>query len=305
VHPAPSTKDQDQENDGRNNEWPFPGFSQNLVGLSENDVKTLYYVFPEDADLETMRGEEGEFQLSVVNVKSRKLPELDDDFAVSLGDYENLNDLRQKVRTALEEQAKESYDRSYDEEIMKEAVEQATFKYPPQMLQRELDEVVDDLSHRLEQQKYSMDLYLKTRNMDMDGLREEMRPIAEERIKNQLFLIELSNKEEINIEPDELQDKALNTMDYLQRMLPKKEARRLTEKEVYSNVVNNIYVNMITQRAIERFRNICSGKTEQEIGSPEITEGEEIESSEQNANTHDHPLQAEEKEVVVNENEGN
>jgi trigger factor len=304
VHPAPSTKDQDQEIDKPSNEWPFPGFSQNLVGLSENDEKTLHYVFAEDAELETMRGEEGEFHLNVVNVKSRKLPDLDDDFAVSLGDYENIDDLRQKVRTALEKQAKEAYDKSYDEGIMKAAIEQATFKYPPQMLERELEEVVDDLRHRLEQQKYSMDLYLKTRNLEMDGLKEEMRPIAEERIRNQLFLIELSNLEKINIEPDELQGEAQNTMDYLQRMLPKKEARRLSEREVFSNLVNNIYVNMITQRAIERFRNICSGKIEQEKDTSEIAEGEETATGDQNSKIIDNPPQAEEEIVTKNNNEG-
>jgi trigger factor len=300
VLPTSSSMDKDHETEERNPEWPFPGFSKHLIGLSENEEKTMNYVFPEDAELESMRGEEGEFHLTVANVKSRKLPELDDEFATSLGDYEKLDDLRKDVHTGLENQAKQAYDESYDKGIMKAAIDQATFKYPPQMLERELEKVIDDLGHRLEQQKFDMDLYLKTRNIDMDGLKEEMRPIAEERIKNQLFLFELSEKEEIKIEPDELQGEAQNTMNYLSKMLPEKEARKLSEKEVYSNLVSNIYIDMITRRAIERFRDICSGKIDQEKNTPEIAEGEIIETVDQSENIIDNPPQVEEEIVVTN-----
>jgi len=282
VHPVKITTAKKTRSDEINLEWPFPGFSQNLLGLSEADEKIVQYIYPDNLDDENRRGAEAEFHLTVMNVKSRNLPEIDEEFLSSLGDYENLDVLLQDIRTSLEKRSKQHYDQNYDQEILDKAIKQASFKYPSQMLDQEMDKVIRDFENQLQQQKLTMDLYLKTRNLDMDGLRGEMRPVAEERLKQNLFLFELSEAEDIKIDPEEVQGEAQNTLNYLYKVLPEKEAKKLTNKNIYSNLVSNVYADMLSRRAMEHFRDICSGRLDQKHKPDILTEDvEQAKSKEQ------------------------
>ncbi len=109
------------------------------------------------------------FDTPVENVKSRTLPEVDDEFAKSLGDFETVEALRENVRTALEAQSKAAYNETYDNEIIEQTIESSQFQYPPQMLENEIDQAIKDLENRLNQQGLDMDIYLKSRNKDLDA----------------------------------------------------------------------------------------------------------------------------------------
>ena len=258
------TQDDDQE-------WPFPGFSNNLVGVSANDAQTVSFQYGEDEQDEFFKGKEVEFYFTVESVKSRSLPELDDDFAASVGDYDNMEALKKDILATLERQAEQAYSDSYDNDIIEMAVAQATFKYPPQMLEQEVSDVISDLERRLEQQNLDMELYLKTRSLDMDGLREELRPIAESRLKRSLFLFELARKESIELNPQELARETEMTMNYLSRSLPEKEARKLNNEKTYRNITTNVMADMLLQRSRERLRAIGVGDLDkiQEEDTPE------------------------------------
>jgi len=253
-------------------EWPFPGFSRQLIGHSAGDELTLTHTFSEASDFESLRGTDAEYYVTLEEVKSRTLPELNDEFATTLGEYETIEDLRKDIHSSLEQQSLQAYNEEYDTKILDEAIDQATIKYPPQMLEREIDSVIHNLGHRLEEQNLDMELYLKTRDMDMDALKEEARPVAESRLKRSLFLFELAKAEHIEVEQEELQTETLRTMDSLAHSLSEKEAKQLNNREVFSNVVGSIMVDMLTQQSIERLRKIASGQLEEE---PEVEETED------------------------------
>lgn len=286
------------DGDGRDDEWPFPGFSRHLLGLSADDEKAVEHTFSEDTETQAFSGEEVVFHLVIENVKARNLPDLDDDFAGSLGEYENLETLRDDVRSNLETQNQQAYDQTYDEEIMEAAIEQTSYKYPPQMLEQEIKDVIRDLERRLEQQNLDLDLYLKTRSLDMDGLREEVKPTAEDRIKRALFLFELAQVEKIQIEPDELQAEATSTVDFLSKTLPKQEARKLSDKNVYNNLVGNIMADMLSRRAMDRFRDICKGLVEEDVEEQD-SQPQEADTPEETVQEVDVTDQASEQDVEV------
>ena len=274
-------KDEEESSEDSMPEWPFPGFSQHLIGISASDEKTLHYSYPEDAQQQAFRGANAEFHLVVENVKERKPPELDDDFAASIGDFETLQDLRESIHTSLEDQNRQTYNETYDDDILEEGLALASFKYPPQMLESELDDLIKDLDNRLKGQGLDIDLYLKTRDIDMESLREELKPAAEKRLKRSLYLIEIAKAENIQIESEELQTEAKNTFDYLSRALPQEEVRKLSDRRVYTSLVNNIMMDMINRRAMERYRDLCSGKiTEQEVESTILSDDTEVSSNE-------------------------
>jgi hypothetical protein len=116
-----------------------------------------------------------------------------------------------------------------------------------------------------------MDLYLKTRSIDMDAFKEEVKPVAEGRLKRALFLVEFGNAENIEVKPEELEQETFSTMDYLYSTLPERDARKLSSRDVYSNIVGNVLADMLSRRSLGRFREICSGGMSKEQDLEEIS----------------------------------
>lgn len=245
-------------------EWPFPGFSQNIIDLSEGDEKSFSYSYPEDSEPENFRGVEAEFHVVVESVKERTLPELDEEFVASLGEFETIEELRAEIHSSLEEQEARTYNENYDDEVLAQVIEESEIKYPPQMLESEIDSVIRNFEQSLGQQGLDLDLYLKTRSLDMDGLREEVIPTAEERLKRTLVLLELAKAEDLQVDPEQVQVEAQMTMSYLSQSMTRKDVRKLNEQGVYANILSNITADLILRESMDRLRNISSGKLEEE-----------------------------------------
>jgi trigger factor len=248
------------EGDPDENAWPFPGFSRYLIGLSAGDSKTIDYKFSDDFYFEGLQGIEATYELKVEEIKSRLLPEVNDEFAQSVGEFENLEALRTTIREELEKNKLADYNQEYEEDILNEIINQSTIKYPPQMLKRESDEVLEQLKDQLSRQKSDIDLYLKTRDITMDDLLEEIKPVAEARLKKSLILLELSEAENIKVTPDDLQSETNRTLSQLSPILEKSKLPKAVEKEMVSNMVGNIMMDLIVQKTMERVKKIVSGE---------------------------------------------
>ena len=241
-------------------DWPYKGFSRELINLSANDEKTIQHTYPEDYPDEELRGRVVEFKIQVEDLKSQTLPELNNDFALSIGDYQDLDALRADIRMSLERQAIDAYNGAFDEQLLDDAIEKAAFRYPQQALDTEIDNVLTNLKNRLEQQDLSLDLYMKTRNLDAEGLRQEALPVAEKRLKRSLFLLELAEAEGIQVDSEEVQSETIQTLDYLSQTLSKKELQRISDQDVLNNLMGNVMVSMLERRAMERLREIARGE---------------------------------------------
>jgi trigger factor len=167
------------EADDQSNEWPFPGFSRKLLGLSAGESRSFNFTFPDDSDLENLRGVTAEFSVQVEQVKTHRLPELNDEFAKSVGDFENIEALRKDIHANLEKSRLEEYNDEFDTQVINKIIESSDIQYPPQMLEREIDEVIHQLEHRLSGQKLDLETYKKTRGIDDEGLHTEAAPVAE------------------------------------------------------------------------------------------------------------------------------
>lgn len=256
-------------------EWPFPGFSLNLLGKVPGDEAASVYRYPEDYAEESLQGVEADFNYQVETVKQRTLPELNDDFAMTTGGFEDLESLRESIRTFLERQSQEVYNEDYDEAVIDEAINQSEFKYPPQMLEDEIDQVKQELIRSLERQGLDLEIYLKSREMDEAAFREELKPEAERQLKRGLLIFEIGKVEDVQVEREELASEADNTLNYLYRSLPKNEARRLKDRDFQSNLVKNVLIDLLTEKTIERLRKIASGQLEMEAAAEQSGAAEE------------------------------
>lgn len=251
-------------------EWPFQGFSRRLLGMSAGEETHFFYTFPEENEYESLRSIEAEFFLTIVQVSSRSLPDRDEEFAKSVGDYASMDELSEAIRQDLEKQTRDEYNQDYEDKILEEVIERSTIKYPPQMLEQEIKAVLSRLENNLAQQNLDIDLYLKTRQMDMDSLKDELKPIAETRLKKTLVLLEVAEAEKINVDPQALQSETSRTLNELSTLMEQKDFRSLIQtNENRSNLVSSIMMEMIISRTQERLREIAQGL---EIAQKEGTE---------------------------------
>jgi len=179
------------------------------------------------------------------------------------------------IREELEGQAEQSYNEDYDEELIDKIVDISSIKYPPQMLEQEIENVINRLENNLAQQGLDMDLYLKSRQMDADALKEEVTPVAETRLQKSLVLLELADAEDIQIEPDDLQTATNRTLGELSSYMQEKDFQRmLRTDEARSNLVGNVMMDMLIDRTQTRIREIARGLLEEQSTEEETESGE-------------------------------
>lgn len=256
-------------------EWPYHGFSLELVGLSAGDVKTFRHAFAEEEPAEEFRGKEIEFSIAVTEVKSLTVPELTDEFATTVGPFENLESLRTSIRAELDANKNRSYTQNYLRELVDQVIEMSTVKYPPQMLEDEIHEVLHSFEHQLADQNMDLETYLKTQEKTREAfIEEEVKPVAIRRLVRALVLDELSRAENIILDTDELMQEVSNT---LQQMNQYGELNRIPKGVSRRDFTNALAMDtasrLINEKIMNRLKAIATGENPSQ--EPEtVAEGE-------------------------------
>ncbi|MBN2502339.1 MAG: trigger factor [Anaerolineales bacterium] len=260
-------------------EWPFPGFSRQLIGLSAEDEKEFDYTYPEDSEFEDLQSVTAKFTVKVDEIKSRSLPEVDDEFAKSAGDFENIEALRQQIEENLKAQYQEDSESEYNASIIDKMLEDAEIKYPPQMLDHEIDHALQDFARNLSSQGMDLDTYLKSRGQEIDELREEIRPATEERMRRSLVLMEAGVAEKIKIQPEEVDELTQERIGQLARYLTPEQAKQYFTQETMQIMVRNIITEEMSNRTLARLRAIARGEEIPEEAAEAETEDPAAEST--------------------------
>jgi trigger factor len=242
-----------------------------------------------------------EFSIKVEDIKARILPELNDEFAQSLGDYDDLEGLQKDIRESLEQRSDETYNSEYDDKVLDAIIEGSTIKYPPQMLENEISNVIQQLESRLANQGLDMDIYLKTRDLDEQGLRDETTPVAETRVNRSLVLLEIARKEEIEISDEDLQQETERTLNTITRHMSDTERKKFDTPNALMNLAGNIYAEMRMTRTLEYVRTVAKGDLEKETLSENEDENGTEETVTEAAEALAEDVQAEEKIVEHDE----
>jgi trigger factor len=186
---------------GGESNW-LPGFDDAFVGMTAGDEKTFTLTYPEDSS-SRYRGQEATFQATLKEVRAKVRPEMDDEFARSLGEYADLVDLRAKTRDEITRQRTEAAEEELDGKAVEALVEQSTFAYPPTAVADMVTEMLSDLEARVSPLGYNLQDFLRLQGMTVESYSEQLRPNAERRLKGRLALSELANAEGIAVTPEE------------------------------------------------------------------------------------------------------
>lgn len=182
----------------------IPGFEAQLVGLHEGDQKKFKLKFPDDYGEAELAGAEAEFDVTLLELREKRLPPADDEFARSVGKYEDMAALRAEVGRRLERNALDRARHVFADRIIEFAVANATLELPDLLVDREVEVMLDELRIRLAEQGIGFEQYLKATERDEAKLLDEYRPDAEKRVKTLLVLSEIADKESIEVDDAEL-----------------------------------------------------------------------------------------------------
>ncbi|MBA4374648.1 MAG: trigger factor [Anaerolinea sp.] len=266
------------EKDPGQNDFPYAGFGDNLVKLAANDEKTFIYTYPVDSKYEKLRSKEVEFHVTVQSVKVMHLPELDDAFAQTLGEFENVEKLRDSIKLQLENREKEEYEQMYYDELLEKLIAQAKIKYPPHMLEHEMEHVVESVKEDLTKQRMELDIYLKTiKKENAAWLEEEIKPIAIKRLERSLVLDEIAKVEKIQVKNEELQTEFTSMISEMQRTADfKKLEKQLKNERVANAFAMQAATRLLNRQVLERLKDIATGKAEEIVAAPESEKTETI-----------------------------
>jgi trigger factor len=170
-----------------------PGFDAQLVGLQEGHEKTFDVRYPDDYAIEELAGTTVNYAVTVKAVRKRVVPPLDDELAKDLGDFENLDALRTRVRGDLEHEAMHDAERELRSELLKQLAARVTFEVPASLLDREIDRRMEDFVRRLMDQPIDP---MKV-NINWEEFREKQREAASEAVRSALALDEVARREHI------------------------------------------------------------------------------------------------------------
>ena len=181
-----------------------PGFEENLVGLREGDTKSFSVTFPDDYQEADLAGKPVDFEVGILELREKKMPVADDDFARSLGSYDDLDGLRVEIRARLERNALDRARHNFADRIIDFAVANATLVLPDLLIDSEQDVMLDELKVRLAEQGIGYEDYLRITERDEKQVVDEFRPDAEKRVKTLLVLSAVADKENVEVTDAEL-----------------------------------------------------------------------------------------------------
>jgi trigger factor len=176
----------------------IPGWEQQLIGLEVGGTKGFEITFPDDYRVEDLRGKEAHFEVELLDLREKILPEVTDDFAASVGDVKTVDELRAEIRDAMEKRAEAEARHTFGDRIIDFAVSNATVDLPEVMVANEVEIMRDEMASRLAQQRIGMEQYLALAQQTPEELTKELREPAERRVKTLLVLSAIAEKEGID-----------------------------------------------------------------------------------------------------------
>ena len=179
----------------------IPGFEDQLVGAKVGDDVDVKVTFPEEYQAKELAGKEAIFKCAVKKIEAKELPELDDDFAKDVSEFDTLAEYKEHIKANLVERKENEAKRAKEDAAVDKAIENAQMDIPEAMLMTQCRQMLDDFSRRMQSQGLSMDQYFQFTGMTADKMMEDMKPQALKRIQTRLVLEKVAEAE--NIQPTE------------------------------------------------------------------------------------------------------
>ncbi len=177
-----------------------PGFDANLIGLAIGDEKTFSIHFPADYPAEDFRDQDVSYTVKVKDIRRKVLPELDDEFAKDLGEFDSLAALKDRIRTDMQSEAEDNAKRDVRTDLMKQLSQRVSFELPSSLVEREIDRRLEEMARQLMSQKIDP----RQAGIDWGQFREAQREPARDAVASALVLDEIARREQITVAAEDV-----------------------------------------------------------------------------------------------------
>ena len=209
----------------------IPGFEDQLVGAKAGDHVEVNVTFPEEYQAAELAGKAAVFQCDVKKVETKELPELDDDFAQDVSEFDTLAEYREDVKKNLTEKKEKEARAAKENAAVDKAIENAEMEIPDAMLNTQVRQMMNDFASRMQSQGLTMEQYFQFTGMTAEKMQEEMKPQAIKRIQTRLVLEKIAETENIEVSEDEVNEE-ISKMAEMYKMEADKLKELLGDREL-------------------------------------------------------------------------
>lgn len=228
----------------------IPGFEEQLVGAEIGKEVEVNVTFPEDYQAEDLKGKAAVFKCTVREIKEKELPELDDEFASEVSEFDTLAEYKADVKKNLEERKAKDAKDAKEEAVIEAIIEASEMDIPEAMIETQQRQMIDEFAQRITMQGLSMEQYMQFTGSNYKQMVEQIKPQAEKRIKSRLVLEAVAAAEKIEV-TDEDYENEIASMAEVYQMEPAKVKEMLGEREE-KNLRQDLAVKKAAEFVVEQ-----------------------------------------------------
>jgi len=223
----------------------IPGFEDQLVGTKAGESLDVKVTFPEEYQAEDLAGKEAVFKVTVHEVKGKELPELDDEFAQDVSEFDTLEEYKADIKATILERKEKEAKTAKEDKVVEKIIENASMEIPDAMVETQVRQMADDFAQRIQSQGLTIEQYFQFTGMNSKQLFDQMRPQAIKRIQSRLVLEGIVKAENITVSDEDV-EKEFEKMAETYKMELDKLKELIGEKEK-----EQIIMDMAVQKAVD------------------------------------------------------
>ncbi len=227
----------------------IPGFEDQLVGAEIGKEVEVNVTFPEDYQAEELKGKAAVFKCTVKEIKEKELPELDDEFASEVSEFETLAEYKEDVKVKLTEKKTKDAKDAKEAAVIEAIVKDSDMEIPEAMLATQQRQMVDEFAQRIQMQGLSIDQYFQFTGTTYDKMIEQVKPQAEKRIKSRLVLEAVAKAENIEATEEDYEEELKNMAEVYQMEV--EQVKEMLPAKSVSQIKQDIAVRKAAEFAVE------------------------------------------------------
>lgn len=227
----------------------IPGFEDALVGAVAGEERDVNVTFPEDYSAKELAGKPAVFKCKVHEVKESIKPELDDEFAKDVSEFDTLDALKDDIRTRFTKSRTEQNERAFESAAVQMAAANMTCNIPACMIDEQVDHQIEQFAYQLQSQGMKMEDYVKMVGGDLSSLRASMRPMAEQTVRSDILLSEIAHAENLEVTDEEVEEELKKLAEQYQMELDKVKSA-VDTAAVKSDLMGRKAAKLITDSAV-------------------------------------------------------
>ena len=230
----------------------IPGFEEQLVGAEAEKEMEVKVTFPEDYHAEDLKGKEAVFKCTVHEIKAKELPEIDDEFAAEVSEFDTLEEYKADIKAKIKDQKASEGKRKQEDQAVDAAVKNAQYEIPQPMIETQVMQMADDFAQRIQSQGISLEQYFQFTGMTADKMMDELRPQAIKRIETRLVLEAIAKAENIEISDEKLDEELAKMaesykmeVDKLKEFMGENEKKQMKEDMAVQEAITFLIENAV------------------------------------------------------------